>query len=533
MPLMDMKKKLSLVSLIPPKKYKLSAIKNIQSSQAQPRKWTQACALLPVYLLNICYGMNSGFPAILTPQLREDCSEFSISEDQESWIVSLDNLFTPLICILSGPVQQKWGSRTMLILCCIPYFVSWFLTAMANSYYVLYLARIFVGFSHALLSTTVYTIEISSNEMRGTNSLLESVLRCCGCVIVYALGLFYRWKSIASVSTVVPVFALVAFYLSPESPCYLVSTNKYKKAERSLKYLYGPDFNTRQEVRRLSESLNLVQKKRARKLEYIHTIRKHPEIYKPFLIVSMLSIVQQFSGVTVLRAYVVKIFDQVFSDTAVVVSNLTISSDASSLADHVFLGDPVCQGNIHRTSQMAYMSAITIGLFRFVASLALARLLLHFRRRIMYLTSLMLSIICLSTFSVFSYLGQTSDSPVYRWGSLVAVCLLVFSVQLGVQTLPFLLSGELFPTDVRATCKGLTRSWTCILLVISLKLFPLIETSLTLHGTFAAFALVLLIFFPIMFFILPETKDLSLDQIQQYFRSNTIIEEDPEMNNRI
>ena len=119
-----------------------------------------------------------------------------------------------------------------------------------------------------------------------------------------------------------------------------------------------------------------------------------------------------FSGVTVLRAYVVKIFDQVFryvmfrtirikdfkkvnkyillnipnrivhicvifikvflrgkiciynffcSDTAVVVSNLTISSDASSLADHVFLGDPVCQGNIHRTSQMAYMSAITIG----------------------------------------------------------------------------------------------------------------------------------------------------------------------------
>ena len=27
------------------------------------------------------------------------------------------------------------------------------------------------------------------------------------------------------------------------------------------------------------------------------------------------------------------------------------------------------------------------------------------------------------------------------------------SVQLGVQTLPLLLSGELFPADVRATCK--------------------------------------------------------------------------------
>jgi hypothetical protein len=32
--------------------------------------YMQVLALLPVYLLQICYGMNSGFPAILTPQLR-------------------------------------------------------------------------------------------------------------------------------------------------------------------------------------------------------------------------------------------------------------------------------------------------------------------------------------------------------------------------------------------------------------------------------------------------------------------------------
>merc|ERR1712200_92486 len=131
---------------------------------------------------------------------------------------------------------------------------------------------------------------------------------------------------------------------------------------------------------------------------------------------------------------------------------------------------------------MAYLSAITIGLFRLVASLTLARLLMRFRRRIMYFTSLILSITCLSTFSIFSLLGKDSDSQIYKWSSLVAACLLVFSVQLGVQTLPLLLSGELFPTDVRATCKGLTRSWTCILLIISLKLFPVLETELTLHG---------------------------------------------------
>ena len=46
----------------------------------------QVLSLLPVYLLELCYGMNSGFTAILTPQLYGPCSEFHISLDQLSWI---------------------------------------------------------------------------------------------------------------------------------------------------------------------------------------------------------------------------------------------------------------------------------------------------------------------------------------------------------------------------------------------------------------------------------------------------------------
>ncbi len=39
---------------------------------------------------------------------------------------------------------------------------------------------------------------------------------------------------------------------------------------------------------------------------------KRPEVTKPFLIIIFLSIIQQFSGMSVLRAYVVKIFAKVF-----------------------------------------------------------------------------------------------------------------------------------------------------------------------------------------------------------------------------
>ncbi|XP_023343548.1 facilitated trehalose transporter Tret1 [Eurytemora carolleeae] len=400
----EKKKKISLVSLLPPKKYKLSSVRGPPDTNPTPKRWSQVLALLPVYLLQICYGMNSGFPAILTPQLREDCSEFNITVDQESWIVSLDNILTPIICVLSGPIQQRWGPRSCLVLCCFPYFISWLLAALAANHYILYASRVLVGVSHALICTTVYTIEVSSVEMRGTYSVLESVLRCTGCVLVYALGLFYRWKTIAYIGLVIPVLALISCILSPESPIYLVSKQQHKKAELSLKRLYGSEFKSRQEVLLLSESLNKIQRKRRSKCEYLQNIRKHPDVYRPFLILIILSVVQQFSGVTVIRAYVVKIFHEVFrANNTENIGNMTINCE-----------DINVEGGPNKTSGLAYMSAITIGLFRLAASLTLARLLLQFRRRNMYLLSLTLSILCLLTFSLFSFLAQDSFNPIFR-----------------------------------------------------------------------------------------------------------------------
>ncbi len=43
---------------------------------------------------------------------------------------------------------------------------------------------------------------------------------------------------------------------------------------------------------------------------------KRPEVLKPFLIITFLSIIQQFSGMSILRAYVVKIFAKVFENSA-------------------------------------------------------------------------------------------------------------------------------------------------------------------------------------------------------------------------
>jgi len=63
------------------------------------------------------------------------------------------------------------------MICCIPYTIGWILTAFAKNVAYLYAARLFVGVSTAIITTTVYTVEVSSKDMRGTFTLIESVLR--------------------------------------------------------------------------------------------------------------------------------------------------------------------------------------------------------------------------------------------------------------------------------------------------------------------------------------------------------------------
>jgi len=220
---------------------------------------------------------------------------------------------------------------------------------------------------------------------------------------------------------------------------------------------------------------------------------------------------------SILRAYVVKIFDVVFTEDFSTNSdhlrNCTTASNMSALTS-----------TSSSISSEAYISAIILGFVRLLASLILSKLLRNFRRRFMYFLSAIMTLLSLVSFATCNLLLQNhsfENNFFYvvdlKWASLVTACLLVFSVQLGIQTLPYLLSGELFPSDIRAFCKGLTRSVACILLVLGLKMYPVLEHWCSVSGTFYLFAVVLAVSLPVVYCVLPETKDMGLEMIQNYF----------------
>ena len=132
-------------------------------------------------------------------------------------------------------------------------------------------------------------------------------------IFVYALGSFMDWDHIAYYAPIVPILAFLLLFRSPESPVHLVSIGEEAKAESSLMQINESGFDSLSQMKKISLGLEEQKSRSVDKLNYVRNIQKHPEVYKPFLIIMLLSVAQQFSGATILRGYVVKIFGAVFS----------------------------------------------------------------------------------------------------------------------------------------------------------------------------------------------------------------------------
>ena len=187
--------------------------------------------------------------------------------------------------------------------------------------------------------------------------------------MVYVFGYFFRWYQISYIFCSIPILAILAFFNSPESPVFLIANSKEKAAIEAVQKLYGTSYDYLSEIDQIRLGLQEREVKNAEKPNLLRKF-KQPEISKPFMIILLMGVIQQFSGMTVLRAYIVKIFNSIFQTESS--QNRQIQSDLE------------CENQIARE---AYLAAVVMGIMRLVASLLLSKLLFHFRRRQMYLTS--------------------------------------------------------------------------------------------------------------------------------------------------
>jgi len=233
------------------------------------------------------------------------------------------------------------------------------------------------------------------------------------------------------------------------------------------------------------------------------------ELYRPLFLITYLTIIQQFSGMTIIRSYVVKIFNS--------------------------LGD---KGNVGKVQSNAYICAIVISIIRLCASISLSKLSKTLKRRSLYyisagLTFLSLIFIGTCTYVIRNEVFQEREGNITFWLTLLSSCMLAFSVQIGIQSMPHLLSGELYPGDIRAKGKSISRAITCVMLLSTLKLYLPMKNVMMDYGVFFMNAGIIILSVPLTYFkdvcgkgddilssnwfYIPETRDVKLEHIQYLY----------------
>lgn len=79
------------------------------------------------------------------------CGSFpSLTEKRRLIAASVQAIASPFGALLSGFLMERWGRRTTLILCTIPFTASWIALAFATRHAVILTARAMAGFASGL-----------------------------------------------------------------------------------------------------------------------------------------------------------------------------------------------------------------------------------------------------------------------------------------------------------------------------------------------------------------------------------------------
>ena len=85
-----------------------------------------------------------------------------------------------------------------------------------------------------------------------------------------------------------------------------------------------------------------------------------------------------------------------------------------------------------------------------------------------------------------------------------------------------MLTGELFPTDIRATAGGIVMAMGKATLVANYKFFPIAVTSFGFHYVFYFYAFITALMAVWGFLTIEDTDQLSLTEVQNMLKKNEV-----------
>jgi MFS transporter, SP family, galactose:H+ symporter len=408
-------------------------------------------------------------------------NDFSLSVFALEVIVSCVLAGAAVGALVGGRLADLYGRRTLLIVTAVIFAVGAMVCAAASSPGILIFGRIIVGLGIGLSSGTVpvYISEVSPPDARGWTVSLFQLAITLGILLAYlvdyAFAAIQGWRWMFGLAVLpAAIFALGMIYL-PESPRWLAKRGQHDAARNILSRIRG-NAQVDSELQEIESSLAHGEERGNWRDLLMPGLR-------PALIVGIgLAIFQQVTGINTVIYY-----------APMIIQSAGISSASGAI-----------------------LATAGIGIVNVLMTIVAMRLIDRIGRRPLLLAGIAGMVVTL--FVLGWAFRSASAAGALAWIAVVSIMVYVASFAISLGPIFWLLISEIYPLKVRSSTEGLaaTFNWGSNLVVTLtfLTLLQFIGTTRTfwLYGALAIAAW----FFS--YFLVPETKGHTLEQIEEFWR---------------
>ncbi|MBX9722537.1 MAG: sugar porter family MFS transporter [Candidatus Obscuribacterales bacterium] len=425
----------------------------------------------------LLFGFDTAVIAGTTHQLS---LEYQLSAAALGFVVSSALWGTVISSMLSGVPGDKYGARDTLRIAASMYVVSALGCAFAWDLTSLLIFRFIGGLGIGCSSVLgpVYIAEIAPAKWRGRLVGMFQVNIVIGILLAYFSNFFigtlglgeleWRWK--LGVSAIPAILFFVMLFGIPRSPRWLVARNQIDEARNVLQAIGVEDYE--KELQDIVENIRLE-----------HTQAKEPlfcmKYKRPILLAIAVGMFNQLSGINAILYYLNDIFaDAGFSKMS---------------------GD---------------QQAVIIGFTNLIACLTAMTLIDKVGRRTLLLIGAVGCTLCLAG---VAFIFHAQKGMEYLLWFLIAY-IASFSFSQGAVIWVYI--SEIFPTPVRAKGQSLGSFTHWIMNALISAVFP-VCAHYSKSLPFAFFAAMMALQFVIVFLFFPETKGITLEDMEHQLQSKT------------
>lgn len=436
----------------------------------------------------LLFGYDTGVINGAFTSLKEN---MGLTPTTEGLVMSVLLVGAAIGGIFGGKCADIFGRRRYLLFLSFIFLFGAFLSALSPNIEVLLFARFILGYAvgGASVSAPTFISEIAPTEMRGKLTGLNEVAIAIGVLLAFiinailgfALGhLPNVWRYMLFVQAIPSIALLVGMWRSPESPRWLLTKGRTSEALDILKQIRPIDRaeNEYQDIMTLIQE----EKKVSRKKSQIGIMLQTPWIRQIVFVGIVFAALQQTTGVNVIMYYGTEILSSVGF------------SESMALACNVLNG--VCA-----------VVGMLIGVILLVDRMNRKKLIMG---GFILMATMHLIIAAVDQFVT----GESKPILIWLLGALF-----VIFMQGSMGFITWVVLVELFPLKIRGFALGISVFSMWIMNAIVSYLFPLLKDMFGLGACFLIFAVINYLAIVFVKFMLPETSQKSLEQLEEEFSS--------------